>query len=256
MTLYHEEFGSGEPLVICHGFLGSSSNWRAVARALASQFHVYVLDLRNHGMSFHDSDCTYPSMAKDVLDFIGTHHLASPILMGHSMGGKVIMQVASDAPFDIQKVIVVDIAPKTYDLRHLSMLRAMHAVSLGDLNSVSALDSALKLDIPDPFIRGFLVKNVIRQADGLKWKINLDAFLEHYPDIAASPVLRTDIATPTLFIRGALSDYVTMADEASILTHFEDCQLVTIPGVGHYVHVEAPELFLSAVLNFLCYNRP
>lgn len=255
MTLYHEEFGSGEPLIICHGFLGSSSNWRAIAQKLAAQFHVYVLDLRNHGMSFHDSDCTYASMANDVLDFIRIHHLESPILMGHSMGGKVVMQAASDALFDIQKIIVVDIAPREYDSRHLSILRAMHAVSLGDLSSVLALDSALKRDIPDPFIRGFLLKNVVRQADGLRWKINLEAFLDHYSDIAASPILRLDISIPTLFIRGALSDYIEASDEAIILTHFDGCRFVTIPGVGHYVHVEAQELFLSAVLDFLCYNR-
>lgn len=252
MTLYHEEFGRGAPLIICHGFLGASSNWRRCAERLSKDYHVYVLDLRNHGLSFHDHDCTYPSMAQDVLEFILHHRLESPVLLGHSMGGKVIMQAASDSSVDLSKLIVVDIAPKAYDLRHLFILKALEKIGLGDLRSLSELDHVLSLDIPDPVLRGFLLKNVIRDSDGLRWKINLEGLTRGYSDIAASPSLRPSIELPTLFVRGGRSDYILLPqDDLTISTFFEDYQISTLDGVGHWVHIEAMDQFISVVLDFL-----
>jgi len=253
MTLYHEEFGQGQPLLICHGFLGSSSNWRTVATKLASRFHVYTLDLRNHGLSFHHADCSYPAMAQDVLEFMYSHHLENPILLGHSMGGKVVMQLASDCPVSLLKLIVVDIAPKRYSDRHRQILDALSRLSLGDKSSLSELDQALSRDIADPALRKFLLKNCERNADQFAWKINLEGLRKDYDAIAAAPDLTEIIESPTLFVRGEKSDYIQLPDDERLIRkHFSDYRLKTISGSGHWVHVEAPALFMEVIDDFLC----
>ena len=255
LMLYHEEFGQGQPLIICHGFLGSSSNWRSVARMLATQFHVYCVDLRNHGMSFHHSDCSYVAMAQDILEFIHYHRLENPILIGHSMGGKVVMQVAANADLLLSKLVVVDIAPKRYSDRHRIVLDSMSRLALGDMSSVSELDHALRLDIADPVLRGFLLKNCIKNAHHLAWKINLEGLREGYDSISAPPVILDTIDCSTLFVQAERSDYMVLPDdELLIRRYFSEFKIRTVLGAGHWIHIEAQIPFVDLVLDFLCDN--
>ena len=255
MTLYHEEFGQGLPLIICHGFLGSSSNWRSVAQKLSSHFHVYTVDLRNHGLSFHDSDCSYLAMAQDIVEFIHHHRLDNPVLLGHSMGGKVVMQVAADCDVSLSKLVVVDVAPKRYGDRHRRILDSMCRLALGDMTSVSELDKALSYDISDPVLRGFLLKNCIKNANHLAWKINLEGLRDGYDSIAESPVILDVIDTSTLFVRGENSDYIVLPeDDFLIRRYFSEFRIETVLGAGHWVHVEAQVQFMTTVLDFLCDN--
>ena len=149
MRLNFQVQGHGRPLVILHGFLGSSDNWRSMSRRLSSHFTVYCLDLRNHGQSPHSDAMDYPIMAADLREFVEEQSLAQVFLLGHSMGGKVAMQFAGQYPERVDKLVVVDIAPKAYPPTHQSLLAALRAVDLRAAKNFSDIDSALSGPIPD-----------------------------------------------------------------------------------------------------------
>ena len=94
MKLYHQIIGTGPPLVILHGLLGSHENWRAIAKALGENYTVNIPDLRNHGLSPHDESMTYPLLAADVAELLDDSDIVKPAVLGHSMGGKIAMQLA------------------------------------------------------------------------------------------------------------------------------------------------------------------
>jgi esterase len=120
MRLHFQVHGEGFPLIIAHGFLGSLDNWRTMSTRLAAHCRVYAVDLRNHGRSPHSNVMNYLVMAQDLREFIENHGLRSPVILGHSMGGKVAMQLALQYPEQVDKLVIVDIAPKSYPSMHLS----------------------------------------------------------------------------------------------------------------------------------------
>ncbi len=252
MRLHHQEFGQGEPLIILHGFLGSGDNWRSIARHLGQHYHCYVVDLRNHGMSFHDADCSYSAMAGDVSAFINEHRIYAPTLMGHSMGGKVAMQVAFENEEQIKSLVVVDIAPKPYENRHGGILEAMYRLSLSDFSALTDLDAALSQDIPVKELRAFILKNMARDAGMFKWKINVPILRDNIARITEAPILEGRIDVPSLFIKGAYSDYIDVPeDESLIASFFENYYIDIVPKAGHWVHAQNPEVFLNMVQAFL-----
>ena len=167
MRLNFQVQGHGRPLVILHGFLGSSDNWRSMSRRLSSHFTVYCLDLRNHGQSPHSDAMDYPIMAADLREFVEEQSLAQVFLLGHSMGGKVAMQFAGQYPERVDKLVVVDIAPKAYPPTHQSLLAALRAVDLRAAKNFSDIDAALSGPIPEAEVRQFLMKNLTRRRSRL-----------------------------------------------------------------------------------------
>jgi len=193
----------------------------------------------------------YELMAQDVRQFLDEQGLASCFILGHSMGGKVAMHFALDFPDKVEKLVVVDIAPRAYAPFHRSILKAMSALDLQALSSFGAADRALAESIPEPSVRQFLIKNLTRQADGtMQWKIDLDAIDRNYDSLAGAVVARHPFMKPVCFIRGGRSHYVQEHDFPSILESFPHAEIHTIEQAGHWVHVEAPERFLSLVTDF------
>ena len=249
MTLSTTTLGAGgRPLVICHGLFGQANNWASVAKQLAEHRQVVLVDLRNHGASFHHDDLSYPLMAQDIAKL----NLGEVDFLGHSMGGKVGMQLAHDYPDHIHKLIVVDIAPKAYGLnRHDRILSAMMALELSQFSSRQAIDEAMIDDLADRALRLFLLKNVKRHADGFYWQVNLDAIKTNYSHIAAAPQFAQLVTTPTLFIRGDESDYIQSADISTLDRWFAQYRLQTIDGAGHWVHAQQPDALIAMVEAFL-----
>ena len=250
--LNYQEFGQGQPLLLLHGFLGSSQNWLTYAKYLAERYNVFAVDLRNHGWSFHSEDCSYDAMAADVEELISTYSLYEPIIIGHSMGGKVAMQVASNLSEQVEKLVVEDIAPRQYDNRHGDILDALYRLSLDGAEALSDLDKTLAVDIPDKNLRGFLLQNLSREAGEFKWKLNLPVLRQHVDSITAAPTLNDDIEVPILFVKGEYSDYIQLPqDNQLIASYFLDYDIVTIPKSGHWVHAFCPKEFAKAVDDFL-----
>ncbi len=240
---------AGTPVVILHGLLGSSGNWRSIARRLAEQHRVFALDLRNHGESPHLDSMSYPAMADDVRAFLDTHDIDAATIIGHSMGGKVAMRLALDAPQRVERLVVVDIAPGVSHHDHLPWLRAMASLDLGRVRRRSDADAMLAAAVPDAAMRQFLLQNLAATPGGFVWRINLAAIENNLPALLDFP-LDADVQPfrrPALFVRGAQSDYVLPEDEAIIRTLFPHAGIITIEGAGHWVHAEQPARFLAAL---------
>lgn len=253
MELFYKSYGAGHPLVILHGLLGASGNWHTLAgNAFSKHFRTLAVDQRNHGRSPHSSVLDYPTMAADLAALLSQLGLPSTHLLGHSMGGKTAMQFALSYPQRVDKLVVVDIAPKPYPPNHRYIFDALRALDLSAYDSRSAIDQALASAIPSVPVRQFLLKNLESDGrGGYTWKMNLEGIYGNYDKVNAGLESDGVFDGPVLFVRGGASDYVDEADLSSIRAHFPAAELATVPGAGHWVHAEAPEAFTEVVMDFL-----
>ena len=251
MLLHYKSFGKGQPLFILHGFLGSLDNWQGIAKELAPNYQVFILDIRNHGKSFHHDRHDYPSMVEDVYYFVNHLGLSDVSLIGHSMGGKIAMSFALKYPFLVSNLVVVDIAPKVYVPGHVDILLALSKVNPKELKSRKEAVDIIAAYIKDPSVVQFLLKNLDRLGDGtFGWKMNLPVLIDQYKEMLAFPSNGL-FDGPTLFLKGAKSDYILPSDEDNIFTLFPNANIVSIKNAGHWVHAENPVDFISETSNFL-----
>ena len=240
-TLHSKILGTGTPLLILHGFLGSGDNWISLGRKFAENFEVHLIDLRNHGRSFHDDEMDFEVMCEDILHYCEFHKLKKINIIGHSMGGKVGMHVAVQHPTLIAKLIVVDIAPKTYSVRHDFILEALQAVDFSKQKTRSEVAQVLAKHIKQEAIRLFLLKNVYRKTTAkLAFRFNLPIFVENYGNIIEALPTFSQYNKETLFLKGIHSDYILETDLPLITAHFPKAKMVTIANSGHWLHAENP----------------
>ncbi len=249
----HGNPSSATPLVILHGLFGSASIWRSMAMELGAHRRVLTLDLRNHGNSPHASRMDYPLMAADVGAFLRASALDECVVMGHSMGGKTAMQLAFDAPEQVASLIVVDIAPVPHRHDFGTLIDAMRSIDIARLVRRADADAALQASIADDSLRRFLLQNLVNDASGFRWRINLDAIEASMTDLLDAP--RTGPTPPypgpALFLRGENSDYVRPEHHERIYRHFPHAEIDTVPGAGHWLHTERPAAFRDHVEAFL-----
>jgi esterase len=252
MQLYYREFGQGKPVLILHGLFGFSDNWQTIAKALAADRMVVTLDLRNHGRSPHVDTHSYPEMADDLRAFMESNGMFSgAAVMGHSMGGKVAMQLALSYPELVERLIVVDMEPGPADDNQSEIFRALLDMDLDKMTTRQDAEAYLSDRIQDFGTRQFLLKNITREDDGsFSWKMNLRVLWEHYHDILA-PVTGDPFEKPALFVRGSRSNYIKDHEIPRIRALFPDFELHTIEGAGHWVHADKPVELLEAVQAFL-----
>jgi pimeloyl-ACP methyl ester carboxylesterase len=254
MELYAREFGQGSPILILHGLFGFSDNWQTIAKALSDHHLVVTPDLRNHGRSPHTEAHSYPEMAEDIRAFMESHWMFTAAVVGHSMGGKVAMQLALEHPDMVSRLVVVDIAPGPAEDKHSGIFRALLDLNLESVATREEIEAYLAERIADLGVRQFLLKNITRKPHGgFHWKMNLPVLWKHFPDILA-PVSGPPGAIyegPALFIRGANSNYIRDSDWPQIQTLFPKAELRTIPNAGHWVHAEQPAAVLAALREFL-----
>jgi len=251
MKLFFQQYGSGEPLFIIHGLFGSLDNWHTLSKRFAASFKVLAVDLRNHGRSPHSDIFTYPAMAEDVLELMDDQHIGSAHVIGHSMGGKVAMQLAVSYPERVDRLIVVDIAPRSYRRLHDEILDALMSVDLALFQSRHQIDEELGRKIPDRAIRQFLLKNLARGESGsFHWKANLATISRNDEELSTEIDAPAAFPNPTLFVKGKRSDYIIESDSPSILRLFPNARIESIDA-GHWVHAESPDRFADVVLDFL-----
>lgn len=251
MKLFYKEFGEGMPIIILHGLFGSSDNWLSIAKELAKTYKVYLLDMRNHGSSPHDKEFNYQVMASDLKKFIEDHKLLHPIIIGHSMGGKTVMEYAKDN-LSNYKLIIVDIAPRFYKRHHDQILEGLNHIDLNNLKSRQQADEQLSYYESNPGIRQFLLKNLFRNSENeFAWKFNLGVITEKINNIGEALEENIRIDNPALFIKGAKSNYINAKDEVMIRSIFTNVKMETISGSGHWVHAENPVDFLGVVRKFI-----
>lgn len=252
LNLNFKSFGQGDPVLILHGLFGTLDNWQTIAKKLAEDHTVFIIDQRNHGRSPHDALHDYPSMAEDLRLFMEENWIHRASVIGHSMGGKAAMQFALDYPDMVEKLVVVDISPKAYVGNHHEIFDALLSLDLPKIKSRQDADDHLAKTIHEPGVRLFLMKNLTRRKDGsYALKMNLDALHRHYPDILAAIESEEVFDESTLFIRGGKSKHMTDGDEEMIHGLFPKAEIKAIENAGHWVHADAPNELLEMVREFL-----
>jgi esterase len=247
------ESSEAKPLLILHGFLGMSDNWKTLASQYAeNNFQVHAIDLRNHGKSFHSSDFSYEFMVQDVVDYCNSHQLQSIDILGHSMGGKVVMLLATTHPELVNKLIVADIGPKFYPPHHQTILASLNAVDFSEKPSRSEVETIMLQYISDFGTRQFLLKNLYwKEPDQLAFRFNLPVFNQKIDEIGKALPFENHFDQPTLFLRGDQSDYILDSDFENIMHHFPKAIIQTIHNAGHWLHVENPSEFFNKTISFL-----
>lgn len=252
IDLNYKVMGQGAPLIVLHGLFGTLDNWQTIGKYLAEAYTVFLVDQRNHGRSPHLPYQDYPSMAEDLHRFMEQQGVYSSNLLGHSMGGKTAMEFALEYPDQVDKLIIVDIAPKAYPPGHDQIFEALLAIDLSTLPSRPAAEEILRGFIQEDGVIQFLLKNLSRTKEGgFEWKMNLPVLYRCYPELLSAPKAQGYFSGETLFVRGGKSDYVLDSDLPAIRAHFPNYQLETIPQAGHWVHADAPADLLKLVLDFL-----
>jgi len=251
LPLTVSDLGVGVPIVILHGLFGRRRNWQAIQKRLAADARIVAADMRNHGDSPWDDEMTYTAMAGDLARLIGDLDCGPAIVVGHSMGGKAAMTLALTAPDLVRGLMVIDIAPVTYDHSYQPYIDAMRSVPLGELARRSEAEKYLLDAIPDAGVRAFLLQNLGQDETGLKWQVNLDAIERDLPDILDFPQgIGDPYEGPALFLRGGASDFVADAHIPLIENLFPMAAHETVAGAGHWVHAEKPEEVIRQIGEF------
>jgi len=251
--LYSKIEGSGKPLLILHGFLGMSDNWKTMGTQFAAEgFEVHLLDLRNHGRSFHSEEFSYELMVKDVYEYCKANNLEKINIIGHSMGGKTAMLFATTYPEMVEKLIVADIGPKFYPQHHQVILQGLNAVDFSKKPSRNEVEEILSQYITDFGTRQFLMKSLYWQEPGqLAFRFNLAVFNKKIEEIGKPLPENYVFNKSVLFIRGGNSSYILDEDFENIKKHFPNSRIETIPNVGHWLHAENPKMFYEIASNYI-----
>jgi len=252
-VLHSKILGEDKPLLILHGFLGMSDNWKTLGSRFADAgFEVHLIDQRNHGHSFWSDEFSYDLLSEDLKLYYEHHTLNKAIVLGHSMGGKTAMQFACDYPKKVEKLIVADIAPKYYPPHHQDIINALHELNFGIIRSRGDADEALGKNIKEMGTRQFLLKNLYWVEKGkLDFRFNLEVLSEKMNEIGENIGTTDSYGGPTLFLRGDRSEYVVNADFPEIKRHFPEAEIETVDKAGHWLHAENPDQFFEKTIHFL-----
>ncbi|MCD4745887.1 MAG: alpha/beta fold hydrolase [Bacteroidales bacterium] len=254
MKLFYRKYGSGQPVIILHGIFGISDNWVTLGKKISKRFKVFILDLRNHGRSPHSKIFNYSVMTDDIREFITEHKLDKTIIIGHSMGGKVAMNLALSYPELLEKLIIIDINLRQYTLlkTHTDIIKTMLSVNFENIKFRIEVDEFLSETIDSFWIRQLILKNLYRiNKNKFAWRINLEAISNNYKEILKGINSGKKFKKPALFIRGGVSDYITNEDFNLIYKNFPCAEIHTIKSASHWVHVDAPDELYKIFSEFL-----
>ena len=254
MKLFHKIYPneySKETVFILHGLFGMLDNWHNMAKRLSEKYSVVTVDQRNHGKSPHSDEMSFELMAEDLASLMDHLHISKAHIIGHSMGGKTVMRFADIYPEKLDKVIIVDIAPRKYSPGHLAYFKAFHDIDFSVCQSRKDADDALSKIEKSIGVRQFLLKNLEKDVVGYRLKFNLESIEKFYPQMIGALEFSWIITAPTLFLYGKKSGYISESDIVNIEEVFTESEFVGVDDAGHWVHAEKPAAFLESVLNFL-----
>lgn len=257
--------GTGtRPLALVHGLFGQGRNFMGIAKTLVAHdpdLKVVLVDLPNHGQSPWTNTIDYTEMADQVAANLRAWSPDRPVaLLGHSMGGRTVMQLALRHPELVERLVVVDISP-VEGVRSSNvfegLISALRKLNLEALGSRGEANQQLSPLIPDGTIRGFLLQNLrygsrYGEPSHWYWQCNLDLLERDLDEVANWPDPGEAVFDgPVLWIRGQLSGYVQDEHRPGMDKLFPQTRLVTIKNAGHWVHSEQQAIFTSVLSTFL-----
>ena len=252
MQLNYKQIGQGSDVVLIHGLFGSLENLNVIAKPLSEHFRVTNVDLRNHGLSPHSDEMDYLAMANDIVELMATLKIQKAHLVGHSMGGKVAMQVALTHSELVDKLVVLDIAPVSYPARHTQILEALNAVKNADISDRKQADLIMQPYIEELGVRQFLLKSLYKSDEGkFVWRFNLSVLDNKYSTITDNINANNSCLCETLFIKGNDSDYILAEHRDAINALFKNVSAKIIHGAGHWLHAQKPQAVNKAINDFL-----
>ena len=253
MVLHSNIIGEGQPFIILHGFLGMGDNWKTLAKQFSRLgCQVHLIDQRNHGRSFHDSEFNYEMLAADLKQYCSHHTINNMVLLGHSMGGKTAMLFAALYPELISKLIVADISPRFYPVHHDAIMEGLCSLNFEEISSRKEAEIQLSNYVSDAGTRQFLLKNIYRISPSvLGLRINLKVLKTNVSEVGEALPSNLNFQKDTLFLRGDKSEYISTQDEALIKHQFPTAVVKTISNAGHWLHAENPVEFFNSVCSFI-----
>lgn len=255
MILHSKNYGENidkTPLLVLHGLFGMLDNWAGFGRLFGEMMPCHLIDLRNHGKSFHSDEMSLQDLADDIRLYLDEYQIEKAHILGHSLGGKVAMQLAISYSHLVEKLIVVDIAPKAYPPHHQGIFEALKSVDFSQIKDRKEVELLLSQSVAEKSVVQFLAKNLYWETDTrLNWRFNLKVLHEKYNDFVSNAIKFGSFDGETLFIAGEKSRYILPQDELLISQQFPHYQLEKIPNAGHWVQVENPSAFNELVKNFL-----
>ncbi|MDX1519939.1 MAG: alpha/beta fold hydrolase [Gammaproteobacteria bacterium] len=257
VKLKYDHKGTGDALVLLHGLFGSGRNLDALARKFCSNRTVISPDLRNHGNSPHHDVMDYLTMADDIKELMVANSVKNPVLVGHSMGGKVAMVNALLYPEEVTAVVILDIAPAEYTFEHQPVLETLANLDLESIQSRRDADELLGEEYRNPMFRQFLLQNLVRINGHFQWRLNLDAISNNIHHITGFPELPgRSYDGPALFLGGDNSAYISNEHHADIHRLFPSARIKIIPDAGHWLHVDQTATVIAEIEFFLRNDVP
>ena len=254
MILNSKVLGSSKKkIIILHGFLGSLDNWITFSKKISeNNFEVHLLDQRNHGKSFHSNEFNYELMVKDLHAYMSKFNINSVSIIGHSMGGKTAMLFSLIYPDLVEKLIVVDILPVSYNKSYDLIFDSLLSINLKQIKSRNEFNLHLKKYFDDHGFILFLSKNLKRSLDGsFEYKSNIKVLRKTYFNVTSSINFHKEYIKEVLFIKGENSDYIDSENLKITSKLFPKYKLTEIKNAGHWIHHENPDDFFSICLNYL-----
>lgn len=252
MNLHYQVEGDGKTIILIHGLFGSAANLGLLARSLKNNYKVISVDLRNHGLSPHSDHFTYQEMAQDVLNVIKHLGIDQFSVIGHSMGGKVAMALAALAPNQLEHLVVLDMAPVSYQAhRHQNVFNGLQEVNKHTITKRSEAEQFLAQHVEDAGVRQFLLKSLAKQGEHYQWRFNVDGIIANYSTIMGWQPAVEPFKGKTLFIKGQESDYIMPEYRDEIMRQFPQAKAHMVANTGHWLHAEKPETVTRIIRNFL-----
>lgn len=255
MQLNFNQQGQGPNVILIHGLFGSLENLNVIAKPLSEYFTVTNVDLRNHGLSPHSKEMNYPTMANDIVNLMTALNMPNAHIIGHSMGGKVAMELALTHSKYVNKLVVLDIAPINYPPRHTDILTALNLVAQKKITQRKQADLIMQPYIEETAVRQFLLKSLFKnEAQVFDWRFNLAVIGKEYSTIIANINENNSCLCETLFIKGNDSDYILAEHQGAIKKQFKHVKAKIIHGAGHWLHAQKPQAVNKVILDFLKAN--
>ncbi len=250
-TLHALSSGDGPDVLLLHGLFGRGSNLRGVARALQSEFTVHCIDLPDHGRSMWLESASLGAYAECLVSWMDDMNIDCSHILGHSLGGKVAMQLALSWPERVDKLVVADVAPVAYESNHDVVMTALETVAANGCASRAEAEAILREAIADHAVVEYLLMGLTRLGEFYGWRFHLKGLKGGYGRFREPPTGVGSYLRPTLFLRGAASDYVRPQHEPEIRRQFPNSSVITLEEAGHWLHIDQPKRFNSAVAAFL-----